>query len=147
MAADTDSLSMQIWSQKSPPNSTTRRRPKRLLSPSLSAHTSPTASVRQQRPRRLRRQTTVTPGRQTWSLSGRVEATQKRSVRVRSDAPTDPWSAAGRAEGSNRGHIFPFFEMTYKSGQSGSTVLPDYICKFGRYCASFFGGIAESRRT
>ncbi|MFY4811737.1 acc operon protein [Haloarcula sp. AONF1] len=33
-----------------------------------------------------------------WSFSGRVEATQKRSVRVRSDAPTDPWSAAGRAE-------------------------------------------------
>ena len=33
-----------------------------------------------------------------WSFSGRVEATQKRSVRVRSDAPTDPWSAAGRTE-------------------------------------------------
>jgi hypothetical protein len=36
-------------------------------------------------------------GRQ-WSFSGRVEATQKRTVRVRSDAPTDAWSAAGRAE-------------------------------------------------
>ncbi|MDQ2071427.1 acc operon protein [Haloarcula sp. NS06] len=33
-----------------------------------------------------------------WSFSGRVEATQKRSVRVRADAPTDPWSAAGRAK-------------------------------------------------
>ena len=33
-----------------------------------------------------------------WSFSGRVEAVQKRSVRVRSDAPTDPWSAAGRTE-------------------------------------------------
>ncbi|KOX95253.1 hypothetical protein [Haloarcula rubripromontorii] len=33
-----------------------------------------------------------------WSFSGRVEATQKRSVRVRSGAPTDPWSAAGRAQ-------------------------------------------------
>ncbi|WP_424003853.1 acc operon protein [Haloarcula salina] len=33
-----------------------------------------------------------------WAFSGRVEGTQKRSVRVRSDAPTDPWSAAGRAD-------------------------------------------------
>ena len=33
-----------------------------------------------------------------WAFSGRVEGTQKRSVRVRSDAPTDPWSAAGRTD-------------------------------------------------
>ncbi|MBV0901042.1 acc operon protein [Halomicroarcula salina] len=33
-----------------------------------------------------------------WAFSGRVEGTQKRSVRIRSDAPTNPWSAAGRTD-------------------------------------------------
>ena len=33
-----------------------------------------------------------------WSFSARVDETQKRHVRVRSDAPTDPWSAAGRTD-------------------------------------------------
>ncbi|WP_254271513.1 acc operon protein [Haloarcula marina] len=33
-----------------------------------------------------------------WSFSGRVDETQKRHVRVHKDAPTDPWSAAGRTD-------------------------------------------------
>ncbi len=33
-----------------------------------------------------------------WTFSGRVERTRKRTVRVRDDAPTDPWSAAGRTD-------------------------------------------------
>ena len=33
-----------------------------------------------------------------WSFSGRVERTQKRTVRVREDAPADAWSAAGRTD-------------------------------------------------
>ncbi|ELY42433.1 hypothetical protein [Natronorubrum sulfidifaciens] len=31
-----------------------------------------------------------------WSFAGRVRAHQSRTVRVPRDAPTDPWSAAGR---------------------------------------------------
>ncbi|SIR82943.1 hypothetical protein [Natronorubrum thiooxidans] len=31
-----------------------------------------------------------------WSFAGRVQAHQSRTVRVPRDAPTDPWSAAGR---------------------------------------------------
>jgi hypothetical protein len=33
-----------------------------------------------------------------WPFSGRVEQTQKRTVRVRTDAPADAWSAAGRTD-------------------------------------------------
>ena len=33
-----------------------------------------------------------------WSFAGKVEATQDRSERVPLSAPTDPWSAAGRAD-------------------------------------------------
>ena len=33
-----------------------------------------------------------------WTFSGRIEATQHRTIRVRDDAPTDEWSAAGRTE-------------------------------------------------
>ncbi|QIO23334.1 acc operon protein [Haloarcula sp. JP-L23] len=33
-----------------------------------------------------------------WTFSERVEGTQKRHVRVREEAPTDPWSAAGRTD-------------------------------------------------
>ena len=33
-----------------------------------------------------------------WGFSARVDQTQKRHVRVRSEAPTDPWSAAGRTD-------------------------------------------------
>ena len=33
-----------------------------------------------------------------WAFSARVSETQKRHVRVRSEAPTDPWSAAGRTD-------------------------------------------------
>ncbi|MFB6073390.1 MAG: acc operon protein [Haloarculaceae archaeon] len=33
-----------------------------------------------------------------WTFAGRVEQTQKRSVRVPEDAPTDSWSAAGRTD-------------------------------------------------
>ena len=33
-----------------------------------------------------------------WSFSGRVEQTQKRTVRIRDDAPTDAWSASGRTD-------------------------------------------------
>ncbi|MBX0294515.1 acc operon protein [Haloarcula nitratireducens] len=33
-----------------------------------------------------------------WSFSGRIDATQKRHVRVRQESPTDPWSAAGRTD-------------------------------------------------
>jgi len=33
-----------------------------------------------------------------WAFSARVDETQKRHVRVRSEAPTDPWSAAGRTD-------------------------------------------------
>jgi len=33
-----------------------------------------------------------------WSFAGRVDRLQNRSVRVPVDAPTDPWTAAGRAD-------------------------------------------------
>jgi hypothetical protein len=33
-----------------------------------------------------------------WAFAGRVERLQNRSVRVPVDAPTDPWTAAGRAD-------------------------------------------------
>jgi len=33
-----------------------------------------------------------------WSFAGRVDRLSGRSVRVPTDAPTDPWTAAGRAE-------------------------------------------------
>lgn len=33
-----------------------------------------------------------------WSFAGRVERTLRRSVRVRSDAPTDRWTAADRID-------------------------------------------------
>lgn len=33
-----------------------------------------------------------------WTFSGRVSALQNRHVRVPTDAPTDPWRAAGRTE-------------------------------------------------
>jgi len=33
-----------------------------------------------------------------WSFSARVDETQKRHVRIRSESPTDPWSAAGRTD-------------------------------------------------
>ncbi|WP_135303191.1 acc operon protein [Haloarcula amylovorans] len=33
-----------------------------------------------------------------WSFSERIDATQKRHLRVRKESPTDPWSAAGRTE-------------------------------------------------
>ncbi|WP_226021549.1 acc operon protein [Halomicrobium salinisoli] len=33
-----------------------------------------------------------------WTFAGRVERTEHRSVRVRSGAPDDPWSAAGRID-------------------------------------------------
>lgn len=33
-----------------------------------------------------------------WGFAARVEATQSRSVRVPLDAPTDPWTAAGRTD-------------------------------------------------
>ncbi|MGQ3329764.1 MULTISPECIES: hypothetical protein [Halorubrum] len=33
-----------------------------------------------------------------WSFAGRVDRLQSRSVRVPVDAPTDPWTAAGRAD-------------------------------------------------
>jgi predicted NBD/HSP70 family sugar kinase len=33
-----------------------------------------------------------------WPFSGRVEQTQQRTVRVRTDAPADAWSAAGRTD-------------------------------------------------
>ncbi len=63
-----------------------------------SAHTSPTASVRQQRPRRLRRQTTVTPGRQTVVVL-RARRSHAEAVRSGSLGRADrPRSAAGRAE-------------------------------------------------
>jgi hypothetical protein len=32
-----------------------------------------------------------------WAFAGRVDRLQNRSVRVPADAPTDPWTAAGRA--------------------------------------------------
>lgn len=33
-----------------------------------------------------------------WAFAGRVDRLQNRSVRVPVDAPTDPWTAAGRAD-------------------------------------------------
>jgi len=33
-----------------------------------------------------------------WTFSGRIEATQSRTVRVPTDAPTDAWTAAGRTD-------------------------------------------------
>ncbi|MFO8116009.1 MAG: hypothetical protein R6U01_11770 [Halorubrum sp.] len=33
-----------------------------------------------------------------WSFAGRVDRLQNRSVRVPVGAPTDPWTAAGRAD-------------------------------------------------
>ncbi|MFC4437341.1 MULTISPECIES: hypothetical protein [Natrialbaceae] len=33
-----------------------------------------------------------------WAFSGRIRAQQQRHVRVPRDAPTDPWSAAGRTD-------------------------------------------------
>jgi hypothetical protein len=33
-----------------------------------------------------------------WAFAGRVRAQQHRTVRVPRDAPTDPWSAAGRTK-------------------------------------------------
>lgn len=33
-----------------------------------------------------------------WTFSGRVEVTQHRTIRVRDDAPTNEWTAAGRTE-------------------------------------------------
>ena len=33
-----------------------------------------------------------------WSFSNRIRDTQKRHVDVRDEAPTDPWSAAGRTD-------------------------------------------------
>jgi acetyl-CoA/propionyl-CoA carboxylase, PccX subunit len=33
-----------------------------------------------------------------WAFAGRVRAQQRRDVRVPLDAPTDPWSAAGRTD-------------------------------------------------
>ena len=33
-----------------------------------------------------------------WGFAGRVESTQRRTVRVRDGTPTDAWSAAGRSE-------------------------------------------------
>jgi hypothetical protein len=33
-----------------------------------------------------------------WRFRGRIEALQSRSVRVRRDAPVDPWRAAGRTD-------------------------------------------------
>jgi len=33
-----------------------------------------------------------------WSFASRVDRLQNRSVRVPVDAPTDPWTAAGRAD-------------------------------------------------
>ncbi|ELY58109.1 hypothetical protein C491_09949 [Natronococcus amylolyticus DSM 10524] len=33
-----------------------------------------------------------------WAFAGRVRAQQQRTVRVPLDAPTDPWSAAGRTD-------------------------------------------------
>jgi len=33
-----------------------------------------------------------------WRFSERVQSTQRRHVRVRGGAPTDPWSAAGRTD-------------------------------------------------
>lgn len=33
-----------------------------------------------------------------WAFAGRVRTQQRRDVRVPLDAPTDPWSAAGRTE-------------------------------------------------
>ncbi|ELY52999.1 hypothetical protein [Natronococcus jeotgali] len=33
-----------------------------------------------------------------WAFAGRVRAQQHRDVRVPLDAPTDPWSAAGRTD-------------------------------------------------
>ncbi|PSP75567.1 acc operon protein [Halobacteriales archaeon QS_3_64_16] len=37
------------------------------------------------------------PGRR-WAFAGRIEGLGTRSVRVPSDAPTDPWTAAGRTD-------------------------------------------------
>jgi acetyl-CoA/propionyl-CoA carboxylase, PccX subunit len=33
-----------------------------------------------------------------WAFAGRVRAQQRRDVRVPRDAPTDPWTAAGRTD-------------------------------------------------
>ncbi|WP_265111348.1 hypothetical protein [Halosolutus halophilus] len=33
-----------------------------------------------------------------WAFAGRVQAQQQRTVRVPRDAPTNPWSAAGRTD-------------------------------------------------
>jgi hypothetical protein len=33
-----------------------------------------------------------------WGFAGRVESTQRRTVRVRDGTPTDAWSAAGRSD-------------------------------------------------
>ncbi|SDF69677.1 hypothetical protein SAMN04488067_10764 [Halorubrum xinjiangense] len=33
-----------------------------------------------------------------WGLAGRIERLHRRRVRVPADAPTDPWSAAGRSD-------------------------------------------------
>lgn len=33
-----------------------------------------------------------------WGFAARIEATQSQSVRVPSEAPTDPWTAAGRTD-------------------------------------------------
>jgi acetyl-CoA/propionyl-CoA carboxylase, PccX subunit len=33
-----------------------------------------------------------------WAFAGRVRAQQRRNVRVPLDAPTDPWTAAGRTD-------------------------------------------------
>ncbi|MDJ1430500.1 hypothetical protein [Halostagnicola sp. A-GB9-2] len=33
-----------------------------------------------------------------WSYAGRVRAQQQRTIRVPRDAPTNPWSAAGRTD-------------------------------------------------
>ncbi|MWV38220.1 hypothetical protein [Natrialba sp. INN-245] len=33
-----------------------------------------------------------------WSFAGRIRAQQQRTVRIPREAPTDPWSAAGRTD-------------------------------------------------
>ncbi|MFB6104534.1 MAG: acc operon protein [Halobacteriaceae archaeon] len=37
------------------------------------------------------------PGRR-WTFTGRIQATQSRTVRVPEDAPADAWTAAGRTD-------------------------------------------------
>lgn len=33
-----------------------------------------------------------------WAFAGRIERTHRRTVRVRSDVPRDPWTASGRVD-------------------------------------------------